>query len=80
MFFDPAQIVHIMRLHFTDVNLFKMALRALGNLSFCDQNIRYLVDSGAVECIVQGMKQNEKDAEALQNAVEVCVFASDRRP
>lgn len=48
-----SQIVHIMRLHFSDLSLFKMALRALGNLSFCDENIRYLVDSGAVECIVQ---------------------------
>ena len=50
-----------------------MSLRALGNLSYCDENIRYLVDSGAVEVIVQGMIANASAKQAIQYSLEVRV-------
>ncbi len=33
-------LVVVIQVHFADGNLFKMSLRALGNLSYCDENIR----------------------------------------
>lgn len=65
------EITHIIRVHHEDGNLFKMALRALGNLSYCDENIRFIVDEGATAVIVTGMKSNAKDEEGLQLAMEV---------
>ena len=65
------EIVHIIRMHAVDVKLFKMALRALGNLSYCDANIRWIVNHGAAAVIVKGMELNQKDEECLQLAVEV---------
>ncbi len=66
-----TQIVNVIRVHFADCNLFTMTLRALGNLSYCDENIHYLVESGAVECIVQGMLANSADKQATQYSLEV---------
>ena len=55
-----------------DANLFKMALRALGNLSFCDANIRFIVEEHhATKAIVSGMRAHVKDEEAQQLAMEV---------
>jgi hypothetical protein len=53
-----------------------MALRALGNLSFCDENIRFIVETHhATQAIVNGMRINSKDEEALQVRKEVCAVA-----
>ena len=38
--FSPALRPPVLQVHFADGNLFKMSLRALGNLSYCDENIR----------------------------------------
>ena len=48
-----------------------MALRALGNLSYCDENIRFIVEEGATTCIVTGMQTHNSDDEALQLSMEV---------
>ena len=47
------EIVNVIRVFSHDVKLFKGALRALGNLSYCDTNIRWIVQNGATKCIVQ---------------------------
>ena len=60
------EIVHIIRMHSADAKLFKMALRALGNLSYCDANIRWIVNHGAAAVIVKGMDLYAKDEEGLQ--------------
>ena len=63
--------MNVIRVHFADLNLYMMTLRALGNLSYCDENIRFLVDCGAVEVIVQGMIAHASNKEAIQYALEV---------
>ncbi len=66
------EVTHVVRVHYTDANLFKMALRALGNLAYCDENIRFVVDKhSATKVIVLGMKHHNTDEEALQLAMEV---------
>lgn len=66
------EVTHVIRMHHTDANLFKMALRALGNLAYCDENIRFVVvEHKATEVIVQGMDDHAADEEALQLAMEV---------
>jgi hypothetical protein len=66
------EVTNIIRDHPNDANLFKMALRALGNLSFCDENIRFIVEkNSAVKAIVAGMRANPKEEEAQQLAMEV---------
>ena len=50
------EIVNIIRIHFTCQEIVLAALRALGNLSYCDENIPFLVKEGATECIVKGMQ------------------------
>eukprot|EP01138_Halocafeteria_seosinensis_P014727 gb/GECG01015034.1/.p1 GENE.gb/GECG01015034.1/~~gb/GECG01015034.1/.p1 ORF type:complete len:2451 (+),score=419.39 gb/GECG01015034.1/:1-7353(+) len=66
------EVTHIIRVHYGDTNLFKMALRALGNLSYVDENIRYIADNhGATEVIVQGMDAATDDDEAIQLSMEV---------
>jgi len=66
------EIVRIVARHHKDINLFKMALRALGNLSFCDENIEYIgMEHHATQEIVKGMLQHEKDEECLQLGMEV---------
>jgi hypothetical protein len=66
------EVSNIIRDHPSDGNLFKMALRALGNLSFCDENIRFIVEQHhATKAIVAGMRANPKDEEAQQLAMEV---------
>ena len=68
-----SQIVNICRVHYKDADLFSMSLRALGNLSYCDENIRFLVESGGVECIVEGMKFHAAAKPVVQFALEVRV-------
>ena len=77
-----ADVVKTVTDHVADVALFKMTLRALGNLSFCDDNIRFVVEKqGATRAIVAGMRANQKDEEALQLAMEVIGnFASLEEP
>jgi hypothetical protein len=71
------EIVHVIRVFYRDVKLFKGALRALGNLSYCDANIRWIVENGATKCIVAGMVANKEDVEAQQIAIDVLAnFAS----
>jgi hypothetical protein len=66
------EVTGVIRDHPKDVNLFKMALRALGNLAYCDENIRFIVEANsATKAIVAGMRANPKDEEALQVAMEV---------
>lgn len=66
------EVTAIIRDHPNDANLFKMALRALGNLSFCDENIRYIAEQHhATKAIVAGMRAHPKDEEAQQLAMEV---------
>ena len=66
------EIVAIIARHFKDVNLFKMALRAVGNLSICDENIQWMaVEHHATQEIVKGMKEHDTDEEALQLSMEV---------
>ena len=66
------EITHVIRVHFRDVNLYKMALRAIGNLSYVDANIRYIADKHkATEVIVNGMDEHSEDEEAIQLAMEV---------
>jgi hypothetical protein len=66
------EVTNIIRDHPNDGNLFKMSLRALGNLSFCDENIRFIVEEHhATKAIVAGMRAHPKDEEAQQLAMEV---------
>lgn len=76
------EVTNIIRDHPNDGNLFKMALRALGNLSFCDENIKFIVEEHhAVKAIVAGMRANKGDEEAQQLAMEVIGnFASLEEP
>jgi hypothetical protein len=76
------EVSNIIRDHPNDLNLFKMALRALGNLCFCDENIRFIADEHhATKAIVAGMRAHPKDEEAQQVAMEVIGnFASLEEP
>jgi hypothetical protein len=66
------EIVRIVAKHHQDINLFKMALRALGNLSFCDENIEYIAKQHhATREIVKGMHAHSQDEECLQLSMEV---------
>ena len=66
------EIVRVIAALSADVPLFKMAMRALGNLSFCDDNIRPIVESHhATRALVAGMRNNAKDAGVLQLAMDV---------
>ena len=67
-----AAVVSIVRDHPQDAGLFKMALRALGNLSFCDENIRSIVETHhAVKAIVAGMRAHPKVDDLQHVAIEV---------
>jgi len=66
------EVTKIIRDHIKDANLFKMAMRALGNLAYCDENIRFIVEgNNATKAIVAGMRAHPADEEALQLAMEV---------
>jgi hypothetical protein len=67
-----AAVVSIVRDLPQDANLFKMALRALGNLSFCDENIRMIVETHhATKAIVVGMRAHPKADDLQHVAIEV---------
>jgi hypothetical protein len=67
-----AAVVSIVRDHPQDANLFKMALRVLGNMSFCDENIRMIVETHhATKAIVAGMRAHPKMDELQHVAIEV---------
>ena len=67
-----ADIVQVVRDLPQDANLFKMTLRALGNLSFCDENIRFIVEQQhATKAIVAGMRAHPKQDELQHVAIEV---------
>lgn len=65
------QVIQVLRLHFSDPKLFKAALRAVGNMTFIDENIYFVVTNGATKCIVAGMTANEDNLELQQVAIEV---------
>eukprot|EP00516_Mucochytrium_quahogii_P000838 CAMPEP_0203744552 /NCGR_PEP_ID=MMETSP0098-20131031/584_1 /ASSEMBLY_ACC=CAM_ASM_000208 /TAXON_ID=96639 /ORGANISM=" , Strain NY0313808BC1" /LENGTH=2433 /DNA_ID=CAMNT_0050632097 /DNA_START=311 /DNA_END=7609 /DNA_ORIENTATION=- len=65
------EIVDVCKSHYGDVKLFKGALRALGNLSYCDENILWIVQNSATKYIVAGMAANEDDLETQQIGIEV---------
>jgi hypothetical protein len=62
----------------SDAPLVKMALRALGNCTYSEQNVRYVaVENHATAAIVKAMRSFKTDAELLQIAAEVLAnFAS----
>lgn len=55
----------------SDEHLFRMALRAIGNLTRCDENIMRVVGYGAIEAIVKGMRFHKGVPEVLQLAADV---------
>jgi hypothetical protein len=66
------EVVQILRDHINDASLIKMTLRALGNLSFCDENIRIIVDTNhATKAIISAMRAHAKDDELQHVATEV---------
>jgi len=65
------EIVMVAQEHYSDPKLFRSALRALGNLSYCDENIPWIVQNGATKAIVQGMHKNPEDLETQQISIEV---------
>lgn len=65
------EIVHVVRVHYRDIKLFRTALRALGNLSFTDSNVQFIVSEGATACIVAGIREHMADEAAVQMAIEV---------
>jgi hypothetical protein len=66
------EVVQILRDHVNDASLIKMTLRALGNLSFCDENIRTIVDTNhATKAIISAMRAHAKDDELQHVATEV---------
>ncbi len=65
------EVVHIIRRLYTEPALVKSAMRCIGNLSFCDQNIRYLVSEHATEVVVRAMSAHPQDIELLQLAIDV---------
>ncbi|GBG30413.1 Vacuolar protein 8 [Hondaea fermentalgiana] len=65
------QVIQVVRTHFKDAKLFKAALRAIGNMTFLDENILLVVTNGATKCIVAGMSANEDNLELQQLSIEV---------
>ena len=65
------EIVDIIFDHASHLALFKMAMRALGNLSVIDENVDKVIRCGAVRSIVAGMRHASEDGEAMLIAVQV---------
>ena len=51
--------------------LFGMALRAIGNLTRCDENIARVVGFGVIKGIVEGMTANAEISGVIQLAADV---------
>ena len=51
--------------------LFGMALRAIGNLTRCDENISRVVGFGVIKGIVEGMAANAEISSVIQLAADV---------
>ncbi len=51
--------------------LFGMALRAIGNLTRCDENIARVVGYGVIKGIVEGMSANADISSVIQLAADV---------
>jgi len=64
-------IVQVLRVFNADPYLFSMALRAVGNLTRCDENIVSVVGQGVIEGMVEGMKRNMANKEVLRLAADV---------
>ena len=68
---SSGMVVNVLRAFANDPYLFSMALRAVGNLTRCDENIVSTVAAGVVEGIVTGMRANATDVSVLEIAAEV---------
>ena len=70
--------------HAGDANLVKMALRALGNLTFCMDNVRFVVEEhSATKAIVAAMRAQQQDEELQSLAMQVisnCSAAEEPEP
>jgi hypothetical protein len=64
-------IVEVLRVFNGDAYLFCMALRAVGNLTRCDENIVSVVGQGVIEGIVEGMEKNADNKEVLRLCADV---------
>lgn len=64
-------VVSVMEVFGTDAYLFNMALRAVGNLTRCDENIVSVMAYGAAQSIGRGMEQHPRDLEVLSVAADV---------
>ena len=65
------EIVDIIFDHASHLGLFKMAMRALGNLSVIDENVDKVIRCGATRAIVAGMRHAPGEGEAMLIAVQV---------
>lgn len=64
-------IVQVLRRFHSDVQLLRACLRALGNLSFCDENIKFLVaENDAGEALVAALNSTT-DEDSVQLGIEV---------
>jgi hypothetical protein len=65
------EIVHMIRLHYANVSVFRSGLRALGTLVYCEENCPIIVGEGATRVIVDGMRAHWDDGETVQLAINV---------
>jgi len=63
--------VSVMEVFGSDPYLFNMALRAVGNLTRCDENIVSVMAYGAAQSIGSGMAQHPRNLEVLSVAADV---------
>jgi len=78
------EITGVVRDHHKDVSLTKMALRALGNLTFCMDNVRFVVeDHGMTKAVVLAMRANAQDEELQSlsmNVLSNCAACEEPAP
>ena len=65
------EIVHMIRTHSDNVNVFKSGLRALGTLVYCEENCPIIIGEGATRVIVDGMRKHWSDPSVVQLALNV---------
>ena len=78
------EITGVVMDHASDASLVKMALRALGNLTFCMDNVRFVVEEhSATKAIVAAMRAQLQDEELQTLAMQVlsnCSAAEEPEP
>ena len=66
------EITGVIKDYPSETALVKQALKALGNLSFCDENVRFIAEEHhATKAIVSAMRANSRDEDVQQLAMEV---------